>query len=292
MFKGIITALITPLTQDHNIDEKALQDFIEWQIQKGIKYFVILGTTGESSTLNHKERNRILKITIEVSQKRAFIIAGTGTNTTQETILLTRNAQYIGADAVLIVTPYYNQPTQRGLFNHYKSVHDATNIPMIVYSNPSRAVIDIKLQTIKKLSKLPRIVGIKDSSQNLTRPLFTRALTYSDFCQLCGEDSTYLPFLVQGGDGCISILSNIVPKLCLDLHQAWSTGDILKAQALNTRLIPLYQAILSETNPGPIKYAAKIMGLCHSYMRLPMVEISEKSKYIVKKALKDCNIVQ
>ncbi|MDP2697819.1 4-hydroxy-tetrahydrodipicolinate synthase [Thalassospira sp.] len=291
MFKGSITALITPFTPNGAIDEKAFLSFVDWQLKQGTTGVVPVGTTGESPTLSHAEHHRVVELTLEVAKGRGPVIAGTGSNSTVEAISLTRHAQNAGADAALVVTPYYNKPSQRGLFAHYKAIHDATDIPIIIYNIPGRSVIDMSVDTMAQLAKLPRIVGVKDATSDLERPALTRLAAGPDFCQLSGEDATILAFLAQGGHGCISVTANIAPKLCSDLHAAWQAGDIARAQQLNYRLMPVHKAMFCEGNPGPVKYAAELLGLCGSHMRLPMVEIADESKQRVETALRNAGIL-
>ncbi|MFH1803454.1 MAG: 4-hydroxy-tetrahydrodipicolinate synthase [Pseudomonadota bacterium] len=291
MFKGSITALITPFMPNGAIDEKAFLSFVDWQLKQGTTGVVPVGTTGESPTLSHAEHHRVVELTLEVAKGRGPVIAGTGSNSTVEAISLTRHAQNAGADAALVVTPYYNKPSQRGLFAHYKAIHDATDIPIIIYNIPGRSVIDMSVDTMAQLAKLPRIVGVKDATSDLERPTLTRLAAGPDFCQLSGEDATILAFLAQGGHGCISVTANIAPKLCSDLHAAWQAGDIGRAQELNYRLMPVHKAMFCEGNPGPVKYAAELLGLCGSHMRLPMVEIADESKQRVETALRNAGIL-
>lgn len=291
MFKGSITALITPFTQDGAIDEKAFQSFVDWQLKQGTTGVVPVGTTGESPTLSHAEHHRVVELALEVAKGRGPVIAGTGSNSTAEAVSLTRHAQNAGADAALVVTPYYNKPTQKGLYAHYKAIHDATDIPIVIYNIPGRSIVDMNVDTMAQLAKLPRIVGVKDATSDLERPALTRLAAGSDFCQLSGEDGTIVPFLAQGGHGCISVTSNIAPKLCADLHAAWAAGNISKVQELNYRLMPVHKAMFCESSPGPVKYAAELLGLCGSHMRLPMVEIEEESKRKVEAALKNAGLL-
>ncbi|WP_339778907.1 4-hydroxy-tetrahydrodipicolinate synthase [uncultured Thalassospira sp.] len=291
MFKGSITALITPFTTNGVIDEKAFQSFVDWQIKQGTTGVVPVGTTGESPTLSHAEHHRVVELALEVAKGRVPVIAGTGSNSTVEAVSLTRHAQNAGADAALVVTPYYNKPTQAGLFAHYKAIHDSTDIPIVIYNIPGRSVIDMTVATMAELAKLPRIVGVKDATSDLERPALMRIAAGPDFCQLSGEDGTIVPFLAQGGHGCISVTANIAPRLCADLQTAWRDGNIAKVQELNYRLMPVHKAMFCEANPGPVKYAASLLGLCTAHMRLPMVEIADDSKQRVEAALKSAGLL-
>jgi 4-hydroxy-tetrahydrodipicolinate synthase len=213
------------------------------------------------------------------------VIAGTGSNSTSEAIDLTRHAKQVGADAALVVTPYYNKPTQEGLYQHFKAIHDAADIPILIYNVPPRSVVDMTVETMARLARLPNIVGVKDATQDLGRPIRTRLAIGPDFCQMSGEDGTALPFLAAGGHGCISVTANVAPALCAEMQRAWREGDVAKAAGLNDRLMPLHMALFCETSPGPVKYAASLLGKCSPELRLPLVEISETSKEIVKKAM-------
>jgi 4-hydroxy-tetrahydrodipicolinate synthase len=284
MFQGSITALITPF-RNGEVDEKAFQTFVDWQIKNGTKALVPCGTTGESPTLSHEEHMRVVELCIEAAARRVPAIAGTGSNSTAEAIHLTRHAKKAGADAALVVTPYYNKPTQEGLFQHFKAVHDAAGLPIIIYNIPGRCVIDMTVDTMARLAKLPNIVGVKDATQDLARPLATRLAIGPEFCQLSGEDATALPFLAQGGHGCISVTANIAPRLCADMHEAWQRRDIETAMAINERLMPLHQALFCETSPGPVKYAAGLLDFCSAETRMPLAEIAATSKDRVKRAL-------
>jgi 4-hydroxy-tetrahydrodipicolinate synthase len=284
MFQGSITALITPF-RNGAVDETAFQSFVDWQVKQGTKALVPCGTTGESPTLSHEEHMRVVELCIEAAARRVPVIAGTGSNSTAEAIQLTRHAKQAGADAALVVTPYYNKPTQEGLYQHFKAVHDAAELPIVIYNIPGRSVIDMSVDTMARLAKLPRIVGVKDATADLARPLATRLAIGPKFCQLSGEDATALPFLAQGGHGCISVTSNIAPKLCAEMHEAWARGDLKTAMAVNERLMPLHQALFCETSPGPVKFAASLLGHCTAETRLPLAEIAEASKERVKRAL-------
>ncbi len=289
MFKGSITALITPL-KNGKIDEKSFQDFVEWQIKEGSHGLVPCGTTGESPTLTHNEHERVVDLCIEASSGKVPVIAGTGSNSTDEAISLTRYAEGAGADAVLVVTPYYNKPTQDGLYNHFKSINDNCNLPIIIYNIPGRSIVDIDINTMQKLSKLKNIIGVKDSSNDLSRPLQTIDKIGNKFCQISGEDATVVPFLSQGGHGCISVTANIAPRLCSDLHNAWQKGNFKKVKNINTFLYPLHNALFLETSPGPVKYAASILKICSEELRLPLVKVSSNTKKQIRLILKKLKI--
>jgi len=289
MFKGSITALITPL-KNCKVDEKAFQDFVEWQINQGSHGLVPCGTTGESPTLTHEEHERVIVLCIEAANSKVPVIAGTGSNSTDEAISLTKFSKEVGADAALVVTPYYNKPTQEGLYHHFKAINDSCDLPIIIYNIPGRSVVDINIETLKKLAKLKNIIGVKDSSNDLTRPLLTTKSIGKNFCQVSGEDATVVPFLSQGGHGCISVTANIVPKMCSDLHNAWQKGNFKRVQYLNTFLFPLHNALFLETSPGPIKYAASLLKICSNELRLPLVSVRPSTKKEIKSVLNKLKI--
>jgi 4-hydroxy-tetrahydrodipicolinate synthase len=289
MFKGSITALITPL-KNGKVDEKAFQDFVEWQIDQGSHGLVPCGTTGESPTLTHEEHERVIDLCIETANGRVPVIAGTGSNSTDEAISLTKYSKQAGADGALVVTPYYNKPTQEGLYNHFKAINDSCNIPIIIYNIPGRSAVDINIETMKKLSQLKNIIGVKDATNDLARPLLTTRSIGKNFCQISGEDATVLPFLSQGGHGCISVTANIAPKICSDLHNFWQKGNFKKVQFLNSFLFPLHNVLFTETSPGPVKYAASLLKICSEELRLPLVKVSLSTKKKIKLILTELKI--
>lgn len=291
MFKGSFTALITPF-RGGKVDEKAYQDLVARQIAAGTHGLVPCGTTGESPTLSHDEHMRVTELCIEVAAGKVPVIAGTGSNSTDEAIMLQRHAKEAGADAGLVVTPYYNKPTQAGLIAHYTAIADAVELPIIIYNIPGRSVIDMTVATMATLSRHANIVGVKDATADLVRPLRTKAACGPDFCQLSGEDATAVPFLSQGGHGCISVTSNIAPKECADMHNAWTRGDSAEVDRLNDLLLPVHDAMFCESSPGPVKYAAELMGLCTGELRLPLVEIADASKKRVEDALKGAGLLR
>ncbi|MFC7332964.1 4-hydroxy-tetrahydrodipicolinate synthase [Rhodocista pekingensis] len=284
MFRGSIVALITPF-RNGGIDERAFQDFVEWQIAEGTHGLVPVGTTGESTTLSHEEHHRVIKLCVEVSRGRVPVIAGTGSNSTEEAISLTRFAKQAGATAALVVTPYYNKPTQEGLYAHYKAIHDAVDLPIVIYNIPGRSVVDMSVATMARLAKLPNIVGVKDATGDLVRPLRTRIEIGPDFCQLSGEDATATAFLAQGGVGCISVTANVAPGLCARMQDAWMRGDLAEMARVRDLLMPLHHALFVETSPGPVKYAASLLGKCAEDMRLPMVPPTQATRDTVRAAL-------
>ena len=290
MFKGSFVALITPF-KDGKVDETAFRSFIEWQITEGSDGLVPCGTTGESPTLSHEEHQKVTEICIEVTDGRIPVIAGAGSNSTEEAISLAQHAKTAGADAVLVVTPYYNKPTQAGLFAHYKAINDNAKIPIIIYNIPGRSIIDMSVETMADLSKLDYIVGVKDATAQLDRPILTTLACGKDFCQLTGEDGTAIANLAAGGHGCISVTGNILPRQCSEMQKAWAEGNIKKAMELQELLMPVHAAIFCETSPGPVKYAAELLGLFSSEARLPITEIADDSKVTVKEALKHVGVI-
>jgi len=284
MFRGSIVALVTPF-RDGAFDESAYRALIDWQIAEGTEALVPCGTTGESPTLDHAEHKRVVEVCIAQAAGRVPVIAGTGSNSTAEAIELTRHAKQAGAAAALIVTPYYNKPTQDGLFRHYQAIVDAVDLPVVIYNIPARSVIDMTVDTMARLAKLPRIVGVKDATADLTRPIRTRLAIGPQFCQLSGEDGTALPFLAAGGHGCISVTANVAPGLCARMQRAWRDGDVATATALQDRLMPLHGALFCETNPAPVKYAASLLGKSAPDCRLPIAPLSEASRETVRKAM-------
>jgi len=290
MFKGSIVALITPF-RDGAVDEKAFAALVERQIAEGTRGLVPCGTTGESPTLSHEEHMRVVELCVEAAKGRVPVIAGTGSNSTDEAIMLTRHAERAGVAAALVITPYYNKPTQEGMYRHFKAIHDAVDIPILIYNIPGRSVVDMSVATMARLAELKNIIGVKDATADLVRPLRTRLAIGPDFCQLSGEDATVVPFLAQGGVGCISVTANIAPRPCAELHAAWAKGDMARVTAINEELLPLHDAMFVETNPAPVKYAAELLGLCTAELRLPLCEVSDASKARIKAALTDAGLL-
>jgi 4-hydroxy-tetrahydrodipicolinate synthase len=290
MFKGSIPALITPF-KNGQVDYNSFNNIIEWSISQGSKGFVPCGTTGESPTLSHDEHKKIVETCIETVDKRVPVIAGTGSNNTIEAIEFTKHAERAGADAALVVTPYYNKPSQEGLFIHFTKIADSTSLPVIIYNIPGRSVIDMTIDTMKKLSKHKNILGVKDATNDLFRPLLTQTKIAKNFCYLSGEDGTVLAFLAQGGHGCISVVANIAPKLCSELHVNWNNKNIIKAQEINLKLAKLTNALFIESSPGPVKYAAMLLNLCDSATRSPLAPIQEATKKIIKDCLVELELL-
>ncbi len=291
MFTGSLVALVTPMRADGAVDEDAFASFVEWQVAQGTAGLVPVGTTGESPTLSHAEHRRVVEIAIEVAAGRVPVIAGAGSNSTTEAIELTRHAKQAGADAVLVVTPYYNKPTQEGLALHFTAIADAVDIPLIIYNIPPRSVVDMSVETMARLAKHPNIVGVKDATANLTRPLHTMRACGGDFIQLSGEDHTVLSFLAAGGHGCISVTGNIAPALCALMHAAWAEGRVTDAMAIQQRLLPVHDAMFAESSPGPAKYAASLLGHGTEHCRLPLAPIAEVTKAKVRSAMTQAGLL-
>jgi 4-hydroxy-tetrahydrodipicolinate synthase len=289
-FKGSITALITPF-KDGKVDARALQKLVEWQIDQGTHGLVPCGTTGESPTLTHDEHRRVVELCVEAAAGRVPVIAGTGSNATAEAIELTHHAQSAGADGVLVVTPYYNKPTQEGLYLHFKAINDCADVPIIIYNIPGRSVIDMSVETMARLFKLKNIVGLKDATANMSRASLQRAALGTDFIQLSGEDATALGFMAHGGQGCISVTANVAPTLCAEFQLACLAGNFRLALQLQDRLMPLHDALFVESNPGPVKYAASRLGLCSADTRLPLAPLAPASRKKVDDALAAVGLV-
>lgn len=283
-FQGSITALITPF-KDGKLDDRAFQKLVEWQIDQGTHGLVPCGTTGESPTLTHDEHRRVVELCIEGAAGRVPVIAGTGSNSTAEAVELTRHAKSAGADGVLVVTPYYNKPTQEGLYLHFKAINDCTDLPIVIYNIPGRSVIDMSVDTMARLFKLKNIVGVKDATANMARASQQRAALGTDFIQLSGEDATALGFMAHGGQGCISVTANVAPALCAEFQLACLASNFRLALQLQDRLMPLHDALFVESNPGPVKYAASRLGLCSSETRLPLAPLAPASQKKVDEAL-------
>jgi 4-hydroxy-tetrahydrodipicolinate synthase len=290
MFKGSLVALITPF-RNGAVDEKAFQSFVDWQIGQGTQGVVPCGTTGESPTLSHAEHKRVVELCVETAKGRVPVVAGTGSNSTSEAIELTAHAKKAGADAALIVTPYYNKPTQEGLYRHYKAINDAVDLPFLIYNIPGRTIVDMSVDTMARLAKLPHVIGVKDATNDLARPLKTREAMGKDFCMLSGEDATALAFLAQGGDGCISVTANVAPRACAEMHAAWRKGDARRAMEINSRLAPLHEALFVETSPAPVKYAASLLEKSTPEVRLPLVAASAEAQARVKSAMRSAGLL-
>tara|TARA_A100001037_G_scaffold140424_1_gene127247 strand:- start:193 stop:1068 length:876 start_codon:yes stop_codon:yes gene_type:complete len=290
MFQGSFVALITPF-RNGEVDEQAFQSLVEWHIQEGTHGLVPCGTTGESPTLSHEEHKRVVEICIETAAGRVPVIAGAGSNSTREAIELTEHAKEAGADATLHVTPYYNKPTQEGLFHHYKVIADAVDLPLFIYNIPGRSVINMSNDTMTRLAELPQVVGVKDATADITRVSSQRLLMGSDFIQLSGEDATALALMAHGGHGCISVTANVAPRACAEFQSACLAGDFGTALEYQDRLMPLHTALFLETSPAPVKYGASLLDLCSDELRLPLVEVSDKTKESVKTAMRAAGLL-
>jgi 4-hydroxy-tetrahydrodipicolinate synthase len=291
MFHGSWVALVTPMHADGGIDEDAYARLIEWQIAEGTNGIVPVGTTGESPTLSHEEHKRVVELAITVAAKRVPVMAGAGSNSTAEAIGLAQHAKAAGADAILVVTPYYNKPTQDGLVRHYTAIAETVDIPLFIYNIPGRSVIDMSVETMARLSGHKNIVGVKDATANLTRPLHTTRACGSGFIQLSGEDHTVIAYLASGGHGCISVTANIAPKLCARMHAAWQRGDVAQAMDIQSRLLPLHDAMFAESNPGPVKYAASLLGYGTATCRLPLAPLAEANAAKMRAAMLELGLL-
>jgi 4-hydroxy-tetrahydrodipicolinate synthase len=289
-FRGSFTALVTPFSNG-SLDEKAFRGLVDWQIAEGTDGLVPVGTTGESPTLSHEEHRQVVEWCIEQAKGRVPVIAGSGSNSTREAIELSQHAEKAGADAVLIVTPYYNKPTQEGLYQHFKAINDAIGIPIIIYNIPIRSVIDMSVDTMTRLFELDNVAGVKDATANVVRVSQQRAAMGEGFNQLSGEDATVLGFMAHGGHGCISVTSNVAPRLCAEFQDACLKGDYGTALKLHDKLMPLHTALFIETNPSPAKYALSVLGKCADTVRLPMVTLADKTKAAVRDAMVHAGLI-
>jgi 4-hydroxy-tetrahydrodipicolinate synthase len=289
MFKGSIPAIITPF-KNYEIDWKSFDNFLEWQIEQGSHGFVPCGTTGESPTLSHDEHKAIVERCVKVVKNRVPVIAGAGSNSTAEAIDFTRHAKEAGADAALIVTPYYNKPTQEGLYQHYKTIAESVALPIIIYNIPGRSIVDMSVDTMARLAKLPNIIGVKDATNDLTRPIDTRLKIGDSFCQLSGEDGTAPAFLEHGGHGCISVMANVAPKQSAQMHEAWWKKDYETFSKLRDQLHFLSKNLFCETSPAPVKYAVSKLGFGSDEVRLPLVKASDNARKLVDEAMAHAGI--
>ncbi len=289
-FRGSFTALVTPF-KNGSLDEKAFRDLIDWQIAEGTSGLVPAGTTGESPTLSHDEHNQVVEWCVDQAKGRVPVVAGAGSNSTKEAVELARHAEKAGADAVLVVMPYYNKPTQDGLYQHYKAINDAIGIPILIYNIPGRSIVDMSVDTMKRLYELKNIAGVKDATANMTRVSQQRAAMGPDFNQLSGEDITALGFMAHGGHGCISVTSNVAPRLCAEFQGACLKGDYATALTLQDKLTPLHINLFVETSPAPIKYALSLIGKCADIVRLPMVPATDKARTAVREAMVHAGLI-
>jgi 4-hydroxy-tetrahydrodipicolinate synthase len=289
-FRGSFTALVTPF-KNGSVDERAFRELVDWQIAEGTNGLVPVGTTGESPTLSHQEHEQVVEWCIDQARGRVPVIAGAGSNSTAEAVSLSKHAETAGADAVLVVSPYYNKPTQEGLYQHFKAINDAIGIPIIMYNIPARSIVDINVDTMKRLYELKNIAGVKDATANMARVSQQRALLGDDFNQLSGEDITALGFNAHGGHGCISVTANVAPRLCSEFQAACLKGDYATALKLQDKLAPLHINLFVETSPAPIKYAMSLIGKCNNTLRLPMVPASEKAQAAVREAMVHAGLI-
>ena len=290
MFKGVFTALLTPF-KNGELDEVSFRSFIDFQIESGIHGLVPVGTTGESPTVSHDEHKLAVEICIDQANKKVPVIAGTGSNNTAEAIELTNHACEKGADAALVVTPYYNKPNQEGLYAHYKAIAENSDIPIVIYNIPGRSIVDMNLETMNKLFQIKNIIGVKDATSDISRVFKYKSIIGDSFNQLSGEDATTLAYMTYGGHGSISVASNIAPKLCSDFMNLCLAGKFDEASKINDKLMKLHECLFLEPSPGPVKYAAEKLGLMSSELRLPLVEISKNTKDRVDEAMKFASLI-
>jgi len=282
--KGSIPALITPMTNG-KVDEAAFRKFVSWQIAEGSHGLVPVGTTGESATLSHEEHKRVVELCVAEANGRVPVIAGAGSNSTAEAIELTRFAKSVGADAVLSVAPYYNKPSQEGMYRHFAAIADAVDIPVVIYNIPGRSVVEIGVETMARLSKIANIVGVKDATGNMARASRERLACAEGWRMISGEDATTLGYMAHGGHGCISVTANVAPKLCSQFQEACMAGDFEAARALQDRLLPLHDAMFCEPSPAPAKFGASLLGLCANEVRLPIVTVTPAAEARIREAM-------
>ena len=294
MFKGSIVAIITPF-KNCQLDEDTYISLIHFHLKNGTSGIVPAGTTGESPTLNHEEHKRVIELCVRECSGKVPVIAGTGSNSTEEAISLTKYAEKAGANAALVVTPYYNKPTQEGLYQHYKAINDKCDIPIIIYNIPPRSVVDMSVDTMARLFELKNIIGVKDATANLNRVDEQKRKIGNDFIQLSGEDGTALEFNMRGGRGCISVTANVAPKLCSEFQEASLAENndnlLAKAKEINDQLMPLHKSLFIESSPSPVKYAANLLKLCSDEVRLPLVRVTSETKEKIKSAMQHANLI-
>ena len=290
MFKGVFTALLTPF-KNGELDEVSFRSFIDFQIESGIHGLVPVGTTGESPTVSHDEHKLAVEICVDQANKKVPVIAGTGSNNTAEAIELTNHACEKGADAALVVTPYYNKPNQEGLYAHYKAIAENSDIPILIYNIPGRSIVDMNLETMNRLFQIKNIIGVKDATSDISRVFKYRSIIGDSFNQLSGEDATTLAYMTYGGHGSISVTSNIAPKLCSEFMNLCLANKFDEASKINDKLMRLHECLFLEPSPGPVKYAAAKLGLMSSELRLPLVEISKNTKDRVDEAMKFASLI-
>ena len=284
MFSGSYTAMVTPF-KNGELDEVSLRRNVNFQIENGTHGLVPVGTTGESPTVTEEEHKRVIQVVVEESAGRVPVMAGAGSNNPVEALAFAKAAEQSGADGILCVAGYYNRPSQEGLYQHFKFIHDASKLPIVIYNIPPRAIVDIQPETLARLAQLPRVVGVKDATGDLARPSIEKHLIGNDFSYLSGEDLTAIAYNLVGGKGCISVTTNVAPKLCSELQLACQQGDYIKAQAIHERLVPLHQALFTEPSPAGIKYAMSLIDLCTDDVRLPIMPLQADSKENIKAAM-------
>ena len=289
-FQGSMTAIVTPF-RDGRIDEEAFRALVSWQIAEGTRGLIPVGTTGESPTLSHAEHHRVVELCIQESKGRAAVIAGAGSNNTAEAIDLAKHAEKAGADAVLVVTPYYNKPTQEGMYQHFKAINDAIGIPIFIYNIPPRSVVDMSVDTMKRLFDLKNIVGVKDATGNLARVSQQRQAMGAGFIQLSGEDMTAVAFNSAGGVGCISVVANVAPKLCAQMQDATLAGDYKRALEIQDRLVPLHDAIFKEPGVAGAKYGLSLLGKVKDEVRLPLLPVTEGTRAVIRSAMVHAGVI-
>jgi 4-hydroxy-tetrahydrodipicolinate synthase len=289
--QGSMPALVTPM-RDGKVDEQAFRKFVSWQIEQGSHGLVPCGTTGESPTLSHEEHMRVVEICVQETAGRVPVIAGAGSNSTDEAIALTRHAKSVGADAVLHVTGYYNKPSQEGQYRHFMAIADAVELPILLYNIPARAIVDISVETMARLAKHPNIIGVKDATANLMRPTRERNACGKSWRLISGEDGTALGYMAHGGHGCISVTANVAPKLCAEFQDACLRGAYDRARELQDKLMPLHDAMFCEPSPAPAKYAASLLGHCTPDVRLPLVELTDAGRAQVKAAMQGLGLLK
>ncbi len=290
MLGGSIVAIVTPF-RGGEVDRDALTGLVDWHLECGTRGIVPVGTTGESPTLSHGEHEEVVEVVVRKVEGRVPVVAGTGSNNTDEAIRLTEHAAKVGANAALVVTPYYNRPTPEGLIAHYTAVHDCADIPIVIYNIPGRSAVDMTVETMAELAKLPRIVGVKDAVGDLTRVSLQRHACGKDFVQLSGEDATALGFNAHGGVGCISVTANVAPRECASFQDACAAGDYAQALEWQDRLMPLHRALFVETSPAPVKYALSVLGRCSPEIRSPLVEVRPKTRAVVEDAMRHAGLL-
>lgn len=289
MLKGSNVALPTPF-KDGEVDERALRELVKWNIDGGTQGLLVLGTTGEAPTMTDEEHHRVIHLVVETAAKRVPVIAGCGTNSTKKTILYAEQAAHAGADAALVVTPYYNKPNQEGIYRHYKAINDTVDIPIILYNHPGRCVVDLAVDTVIRLAGLRNIIGMKDSNPDIKRPIQLRMALGDEFLLISGDEPTGLAYMLAGGTTLYSTVGNVAPAKMAAIHRVWDSGKYDEAMALHQQIMPLIFAMYCETNPVPLKYMLSVIGKCEPDVRLPMCELSEPSKIIVRRALEECGI--